>query len=157
MNKNRITNIFSILLLIIGCLQMAGYVFKNPVLRGLGFSYGASPLPTVFGTVKGIEGFSTRHRIVFINKNGETKTVYLDKKLFTHFNGSYLLKNAYSIFLAYPHVLKPEQVRNGVTYILNRSNLNEQFAIINSFGEPTLVSDRVINGHYITKYYKPGR
>lgn len=145
----------SIFLIIIGMLQITGYVIKSPLLRGLGFSYGASPLPTVFGTVKGVEGFATRHTIHFINKYGAADSLALDKKVFNNLKVSYLLKNAYSIFLAYPHMLKAGQVENGINFLLKEETLQTQFLLLPPVKDSKLESRRLINGRVEIKYYTP--
>ncbi len=54
--KTKLRSFFLIVLIAIGCLQFAGYIFKRPVLRGLGIAYSVAPLPTVFSTINGVEG-----------------------------------------------------------------------------------------------------
>lgn len=113
----------AIALTILGCFQFAGYFLNNRILRGIGFSFGASPRPTVFGTVEGVEGFNTQHYVVYINSAGDTARVSLDRNHYTKLQGSFLLKNTYSIFLAYPHMLKREQVKEGSGFLLCRQNI----------------------------------
>ena len=126
-NKSNLTRTLTIALTVLGCFQTIGYIFDSQFFRGIGFSYGVSPRPTVFGTVQGVEGFDTSHSLRYINQQGDTVTVTLDKNHFSNLQGAYL-KNTYSIFLAYPHVLKPEMVQEGGNYLLCGQHM-EQFGI----------------------------
>ena len=134
-----------------GCTQMAGYVFQSRVFQGFGFAYGVGPLPTVFSTVNGVEGISTRHTLFFTNHNGRKDTIRLGQEEFSHFRGSYFLKNSYSLFLAYPHVLKPEQVSSGMNFLLCKRNLGLQFNIRDSLQDPSVQIERIMHGKHEIK------
>ena len=136
--KTKFRSALQIILISVGCLQFAGYVFKNIPLRGLGISYCVGPLPTVFSTIGGVEGFSSTHTIHFTNDKGKADTIKLDQHLFSQFNGHYFLKNAYSLFLAYPHILKPRQVADGVNFALCKRNIFFRFEIKNKIKNPTI-------------------
>lgn len=153
--KNNVTTILSMLLIFIGCLQMAGYFTGSRALRGIGFSYGASPLPTVFGTVNGVEGFSTEHKLLYTNKPSEKDSILLDQEIFSQFRGSYYLKNSYSIFLAYPHVLKEEQVSDGMHYLLCKKNLLKQFNLPDTLHQLRLKSAKTVYGFPEVKLFNP--
>jgi len=114
------------LLLFSGCLQFLGFIFRSREVRGLGLAYSVAPLPTVFSTINGVEGFDTKHTLYFKNQNGQSDSVALNQNLFTAFRGHYFLKNAYSLFIAYPHILKPEHITDGWNFALCRSNLLQQ-------------------------------
>nr|WP_294905748.1 hypothetical protein [uncultured Lacibacter sp.] len=153
--KNSATNILSILLIITGCLQIAGYITGSKALRGIGFSYGASPLPTVFGTVNGVEGFSTEHQLLYTNRKSEKDSVLLDQEIFSHFRGSYYLKNSYSIFLAYPHILKDEQVSGGMHFLLCKKNLLKQFNLPDTLDELQLKTIKKVYDIPEVKIFNP--
>lgn len=111
------------LLVIAGCAQFAGYLFKSPSLRGVAMAYCVAPLPTVFSTIKGVEGFDTKHTLFFVNQQGNHDSSEINQKAFEEFHGHYFLKNAYSIFLAYPHVIKMEELTNGWEFALCKKDL----------------------------------
>ncbi len=50
----------ALLLLLLGCSQMAGELLGLPRLRGLAAATAASPAPRVFSSARGLETFSTR-------------------------------------------------------------------------------------------------
>jgi hypothetical protein len=130
------------ILIIIGCSQMAGYIFNNRALRGLGLAYGTAPLPTVFSTVEGVEGFDTKHTIYFTTVAGKKDSVAFDQILLDQFHGHYFLKNAYSIFIAYPHILKPQQITDGWAFALCKRNLLDQCNMDTQVQEPYVQTKR---------------
>lgn len=140
--QNKITRTLAIALTIVGCLQFGGYILKSRALRGLGFSFGVSPHPIVFGTVNGVEGFNTYHTLIYVTTEGNQATMPLDQKSFSQFNGSFFLKMAYSLFLAYPHMLKPEQVEQGSEYFFCKQGLQENFNVNNSKSCLAIESER---------------
>jgi hypothetical protein len=143
----KIRKMLAMALTILGCFQLAGYVFKSRALRGIGFSFGASPYPIVFGTVGGVEGFNTQHSLRYQNINADLVELSLDQSRFREFQGSYLLKNVYAIFLAYPHMLKPEQVKQGANYLLCKENIFNDFGIKDYEKNARIESVRVVYGN----------
>jgi hypothetical protein len=133
-------------LLIAGCTQIAGYLLDSQLLKGLGFSYCFGPLPTVFSTVEGVEGFDTKHAVIYQDAKGQTDSLPLDQAFFTAFRGHYYLKNAFSIFLAYPHVLKPEAVKDGLHFFLCRSQLQSANGTDLEMHNPGLLTRRLRDG-----------
>jgi hypothetical protein len=146
-NKQRLHLAGQWLLVIAGCAQFAGYLLKSPSLRGLAMAYCVAPLPTVFSTVKGVEGFDTKHTLLFVNEKGKQDSSEIGRKAFTQFHGHYFLKNAYSIFLAYPHVIKTEALNNGWEFALCKKNL------LNECGINCIMSNAFIR----TKRYRFGK
>ncbi|MEO6219989.1 MAG: hypothetical protein ABIO81_06140 [Ginsengibacter sp.] len=140
--KKKLKSLCLILLIAIGCLQFVGYILKKPALRGLGIAYGIAPLPTVFSTINGVEGFATAHTIHFIDDENKPRKVNLNQHLFSRFKGHYFLKQAYSIFLAYPHVLKPCMVEEGLKYALCKRNIFYGFRIKNKIKNPSIQTER---------------
>ena len=134
------------LLLFGGCLQFIGFIFQSREVRGLGLAYSVAPLPTVFSTIKGVEGFDTKHTLYFRQQNGQSDSVELNQELFSDFRGHYFLKNAYSIFIAYPHILKPAHVNDGWNFALCRQNLLQDCNLPKAITEPQIHSVRIRDG-----------
>jgi hypothetical protein len=124
-----ITSLLSILLTVLGCLQFGGYLFNNRAMRGLGFAFGISPHPIVFSTVEGVEGFDTHHKFTYLDNHDKVVSVPLDMEHFSNLQGSFFLRNAFALFLAYPHMLKPEQVDYGTQYLLCQQGMFDAFDI----------------------------
>ena len=144
--RKRIYNAAIGLLLFSGCLQFIGYIFHSRTIRGLGLAYGVAPLPTVFSTISGVEGFDTKHTLFFKNQNGQNDSLDLNQRLFSDFQGHYFLKNAYTIFIAYPHILKPELINDGWSFALCRKNLLHECNLSDTITNPEIHSTRIRNG-----------
>jgi hypothetical protein len=138
--------IFQFMLLVAGCTQIAGYVLNSRILKGLGFSWCFGPLPTVFSTVNGVEGFDTQQSIAFQNAQGKTDSLALDRAVFSSFREHYFLKNAYSILLAYPHVLKREAADDGLNYMLCGNHIQQVFGLETHMHSPALITTRIRDG-----------
>ena len=134
------------LLLFSGCLQFIGYNFDSREIRGIGLAYGVAPLPTVFSTINGVEGFDTKHTLVFKNQNSQNDSLDLNQRIFSDFKGHYFLKNAYTIFIAYPHILKPELINDGWNFALCRKNLLHECNLSDTITNPEIHSIRIRNG-----------
>ncbi|CAN5612527.1 hypothetical protein BH10BAC3_BH10BAC3_14040 [soil metagenome] len=143
------------LLVIAGCAQFTGYLFKSPSLRGLGMAYCVAPLPTVFSTVNGVEGFDTKHTLFFINEKGYHDSSEIDQKAFAQFHGHYFLKNAYSIFLAYPHVIKTQALNNGWEFALCNKDLMIECGMYCKMSNAYIQTKRYRFGKKETIQFKP--
>lgn len=140
--KTKPKTFFPILLIALGCLQFAGYILKIPALRGLGIAYSVAPLPTVFSTINGVEGFATVQTIHGSDDNGKPDSIKLDQRVFSQFKGHYFLKQAYSIFLAYPHILKPRLVDDALNFALCERNIFKRFGIQSEIKNPSIHIER---------------
>ena len=65
-------NIFALGLLAVGSLQMIGYLSGVKLIRGLGASTAASPLPKVFSSVRGFETFAADFTLIYEAADGGT-------------------------------------------------------------------------------------
>ncbi len=144
--KSRMRTYLSVLLIAAGCLQFAGYLVDSRPLRGLGMSYAVAPLPTVFSTVQGVEGFDTRIMLQVRNSEGEIEQVVFDAETFSEFRGHYFLKNAYALLLSYPHVVRPELLENALNFSLCRGDLLRNLNLPANATPVNLVIDRSFYG-----------
>lgn len=154
-NDTRKIPVLSIVLVLLGSLQMLGYILKIPELSGLGFSYGASPLPTVFSNVKGVDGFDTEQQLHVTDARGTIDTIELDQQLFAQFTGPFFLKESYAIFLAYSHILTPQQLEAGSRFMLCRKNIFTSFGINESSSNSSIHTYRTIYGNKEIKVLHP--
>jgi len=92
-------------LALIGFAQMAGDLLHMPVLKGIAAATGASPAPRVFSAVKGLETFSTRYFIEWIDTTGASHSVEITPERYAHLRGPYNRRNVYGAVLAYGPVL----------------------------------------------------
>ncbi len=89
------------LLIALGLLQATGFIFKMPMVRGVGVATVASPLPIVFSHFRGLETFSSNFRVKILTKTGETKEFDLTPQLYNQFKGPYMRRNVYGAVVAY--------------------------------------------------------
>ena len=89
------------MLLVIGSLQMTGYLLGLPPLRGLGACTAASPFPKVFSDVDGLETFASSFTIVYENGDGVTVREAVTPELYSRIRGPYWVRNVYGAALSY--------------------------------------------------------
>ncbi len=92
-------------LALIGFAQMTGDLLHVSALKGIAAATGASPAPRVFSAVKGLETFSTRYFIEWINTAGAPHSVEITPERYAHLRGPYNRRNVYGAVLAYGPVL----------------------------------------------------
>jgi hypothetical protein len=92
-------------LLIVGLLQMSGDLFGSPALKGIGAATGASPAPKVFTVVRGMEAYSTRFYLEWIDRHGVTHERRLTPEIYARVAGPYNRRNVYGAVLAAGPVL----------------------------------------------------
>ncbi len=92
-------------LLALGLLQMTGDLLGCATLRGLAAASGASPAPRVFSAVGGLETYSTRFFLEWIDVDGASQSVALTPELYSRLRGPYNRRNAFGAVVAYGPVL----------------------------------------------------
>jgi hypothetical protein len=68
----------------------------------------ASPAPKVFSAVKGLETYSSKFRIEWIDHQGAPQSVLLTPELYARLRGPYNRRNVYGAVLAFGPVLVSE-------------------------------------------------
>ncbi len=96
------------LLLVLGCLQMAGDLLGLPRLRGFAAATAASPAPRVFSAVRGLETYSTRFFLEWTDTSGQPHALQLSPQLYAQLDGPYNRRNVYGAVLAYGPILVSE-------------------------------------------------
>jgi len=87
---------------------MTGDLFHMPALKGIGAATGASPAPKVFSAVKGLETFSTRFFIEWVDTSGAPHSVEITPERYALLRGPYNRRNVYGAVLAYGPVLESD-------------------------------------------------
>jgi hypothetical protein len=95
----------AVFLLLLGSLGMIGHAIGSDVLRGLAAMTCAAPAPKVFSAVKGLETYSTKFRIEWIDHEGAPQSVELTPELYARVEGPYNRRNVYGAVLAFGPVL----------------------------------------------------
>lgn len=104
---------WAIFLLILGLMQIAGDLTGWRVLKGFAAATGASPAPKVFGSVKGLETFSSKFFIEWEDRAGQAHRLQLTAAETAKLAGPYNRRNVYGAVLAYGPVL-PASLRDPV-------------------------------------------
>ena len=81
-------------LLALGLLQMTGELLDLSTLKGLGAATCASPAPKVFSAVQGLETFSSRFFVEYVDSSGKMQSIALTPSLYTRIRGHYNRRNA---------------------------------------------------------------
>ncbi|BCX47833.1 hypothetical protein HAHE_17410 [Haloferula helveola] len=105
--RNRI----AIVLLVLGMLQMTGYLVGSKVMRGLGLATGIAPFPKVFCEADGYEAFAASFRLEGRQADGTAWTCDLDPERYARLEGPYNRRNVYGATLAFAPRL-PEDLRD---------------------------------------------
>lgn len=95
----------AIALLILGLLQMTGDLLGLPWMKGLGAATAASPAPKVFSAVRGLETYSTRFYLEWVDVGGEEQSLELTPAVYARIKGPYNRRNIYGAALAYGPIL----------------------------------------------------
>ncbi|MBI4179232.1 hypothetical protein HY522_07410 [bacterium] len=91
----------AVVLLIVGLLQMAGYIAGSKILRGVGAATAASPLPKVFSDVEGLETFASDFEMRVETSSGQQLEISITPELYQHMGGPYNRRNVYGAALSY--------------------------------------------------------
>ncbi|MFM2016442.1 MAG: hypothetical protein RL007_98 [Bacteroidota bacterium] len=114
------------LIVVIGLLQIAGYCFRSPSIRGLGQALSSSPLPIVFTEVKGVETFAADFFIGFTDSTGAYKEVVITPEMYSKLKGPYNRRNVYGAAISYGPVLPEKIWKSVLNYgVCNKTLLTE--------------------------------
>lgn len=128
-------NLIYVIVVLIGMLQIIGYVTKVDAIRSLGIVSSSAPLPLVFTEVKGVETFVSDFYIRYKDAEGVQQELKLTPEIYKQLRGPYNRRNIYGAAIGYGPVL-PESLWNSVlSYGLCNHVLNEEFNISNEVSE----------------------
>lgn len=124
MKRLQLSNLLCLVLLLLGSLQMIGYLAKVPALRGLGAASAMSPCPKVFGTapIQGepgikLETFSAEFELIYQVGHVE-HSLEITPEIYARVLGPYNRRNVYGAALAYGPCLPPELMETLLSYAL---------------------------------------
>ncbi|MFT4176891.1 MAG: hypothetical protein QM627_09565 [Luteolibacter sp.] len=107
----KLRNVLAISLLVIGSLQMTGYLLHSRTLRGIGLASGISPFPKVFCEADGYEAFAASFEIRGTDPQGNPWSRPLDPEWYSQLRGPYNRRNVYGAALAFAPRL-PDALRD---------------------------------------------
>jgi hypothetical protein len=106
------------LVLLVGSLQIIGYVFDISAIRKLGQVTAASPLPLVFSHFRGLETFSPRFEVLVTAPQSTPQQISITPENYAQLSGPYNRRNVYGVAFAFGAVLQDESERRLVDRVL---------------------------------------
>lgn len=107
----------------LGLMGMTGHAFAMPALKGLAAVTAAAPAPKVFTSHEGLETFSTKFSIQWVDLDGAVHDVPLDSTTYERVGGPYNRRNMYGAVLAYGPVLASQEATREMFYEVARYGL----------------------------------
>ena len=107
-------DMLAFLILIVGVINVTGYLLYSPGLQALSLMTASSPLPLVFTTYKGIETFSFDYRVV-INNSTQIDLA----EFYREIDGPYARRNIYGAMFSYGPLFTDDnliKIRNGILH-----------------------------------------
>lgn len=140
------------LLLILGCFSMVGDLLGIPLLIGLGAASGISPAPRVFGSVRGLETFSTDFELRWTEADGVARRERLTPEVYGRLGGPYNRRNVYGAALAYGPILSmPDHPAHSLYASLLPRALRGPDSALRELGFPTAVGAVDLRVHCIPR------
>lgn len=99
------TKCLSLILIMMGCLQMAADLLNWPRLKALALMSHASVCPKVFTSQNGYETFSAQFWIEYVDDQGKDHQVEITPSRIQKLKGPYNRRNLYGAALSYAPVL----------------------------------------------------
>ena len=104
-----VRNWVSVGLVLLGFIQVVGYLAKQSSIRGFGALTVASPLPLVFTEVRGIETFAQDFYFGYPGEDSEWVEVQITPELYGQLEAPYQYRNVLGAAISYGSVL-PESL-----------------------------------------------
>jgi hypothetical protein len=95
-------------LIVLGLAQITGDVAGLPALRAIAAATTASPLPKVFSAVRGLETYSTRFFVEWVDRDGVSHSLELTPEVYASLRGPYNRRNVFGAVVAYGPLLSTD-------------------------------------------------
>lgn len=115
-------------ILLLGSLQFLGYIFENPIMRGIGAACGFAPYTKVFSDVDGFETFAADFTLILHREDGTETAVSITPEFYQQLKGPYNRRNVYGAALSYAPRLPDAMWQSVFCYGFN-GPLREEFGI----------------------------
>jgi len=113
---NKINLAIYSLVVLVGSLQIIGYLTCIDNIRNLGRLTSSSPLPLVFSEVKGVETFASDFYMQYKSANGENQKVKITPEMYSKLKGPYNRRNIYGAAISYGPVLPQKLWKSVINY-----------------------------------------
>ena len=80
-------NLAALVLLLIGSLQLAGYVVRAEMLRAVGAATAVAPLPNAFADVDGFEAFASDLTLAYRDSSHESRELHVTAEALARLEG----------------------------------------------------------------------
>ena len=94
-----------ILVLLLGSLQLIGYLTGIKHVRAIGQAICTAPLPIVFTEVRGVETFASDFYIQYDDTLGKSHVELITPEMYSKLSGPYNRRNIYGAAISYGPVL----------------------------------------------------
>jgi hypothetical protein len=125
------------LLICIGCVQMAGDVFRILPLKAFGAASHASPAPKVFTAQDGFETYANRFHLEWRDATGAKQSLELTAETYSGISGPYNRRNVYGAVFSYAPVLEANPVTRPMFRTVLRRGLCGSPSVLTEVGLPT--------------------
>lgn len=117
------------IVVLIGALQIIGYVIKIEPIKHLGILTASSPLPIVFTEVDGMETFVNDFYIQWKDEEGQNQQVEITPEIYSRLKGPYNRRNIFGAAIAYGPILPEEVSKTILRYGLCNGILAEELQL----------------------------
>ncbi len=116
-------------ILVIGMLQITGYLTKTKIIRDLGAVTCSAPLPIVFTEVKGVEAYASDFFLEYKNEDGLLEEIKLTPEIYSKLKGPYNRRNVYGAAIAGAPILPETLWKPILTYGLCNDVLKNELQL----------------------------
>ncbi|MDD9941190.1 MAG: hypothetical protein OXU20_09145 [Myxococcales bacterium] len=97
-------------LIVLGALNLLGFLSGQGWLRGLAIASVASPLPFVFSQFRDYETFAADYELTAYDREGREERVAITPRLYSKLGGTYNRRNTYGAAASYgPRMTRPAE------------------------------------------------
>ncbi|HYB98717.1 MAG TPA: hypothetical protein VEC57_06230 [Candidatus Limnocylindrales bacterium] len=122
-------------LLVVGLLQMAADLAGRPSLHAVAAATVASPAPKVFSPLRGLETFSTRFFIEWLDGSGNERSLELTPEVYERIQGPYNRRNVFGAALAHgPVLVSDPRTRRMFAWVSNYAMCEPPAVLLWEFG-----------------------
>jgi len=127
--NNKFNQIIYGLIVLIGMLQIIGYLTGIDSIRNMGRITSSSPLPLVFSEVKGVETFASDFYFQYTTEMNETNKIKITPEIYSKLKGPYNRRNIFGAAISYGPVLPEDLWKSVINYGLCNDILNNELEV----------------------------
>lgn len=141
-------NLLAVALLLLGCLQMVGYLTDRPALRGIGAASTVAPLPEMFSAVEGYEAFAVDITLSGVAGDGAGFERAFTPEFYARLKGPYNRRHVYIAAFSYaPRLPEPMWQAVWCYGFAENGPLRAEFGLPAGARELTMLINTRTSGH----------